>query len=409
MNQPPQQENQEPEAQPQDAPQGYSQDVQIIKAGNREFILVGTAHISQQSADLVEQVIKNEKPDCVCVELDEQRYKALVEQRKWESLDLKSVIRQKQLSTLILNLLLASYQKRLGKKLGVMPGVEMLAATNVAKKLEIPIALCDRNIRITLRRAWNSLTFWDKFKLMSSGLAGAMDDQEISEEKLAELRQKDVLSEMIHELGEAMPVLKRVLIDERDTYLAQKMMDAAGDKIVAVVGAGHVNGIVQALERHQNQELASIEKIPPVSPVWKWIGWGIPAIIIGAIAYIGMTQGSAAAGDNALFWFLANGIPCALGALIARGHPLTILTAFFSAPFTSLTPVIGAGYVTAFVQVFIQPPVVKEFQSVGNEVSDYKNWWSNKLLRILLVFILSSLGSIIGTYVGLYEIISNVF
>lgn len=387
----------------------YSSDVHTVHLDGREFILVGTAHISQQSADLVREVIESEKPQRVCVELDQQRYKSLAEQRRWEALDLRSIIRQKQLSTLLINLLLASYQKKLGEKLGVAPGVELLEATQVAQDLNIPIELCDRDIRITLRRAWNSMPFWDKMKLLTSGLAGMLEEQEISEEKLSEIRQKDVLSEMIHQLGEAMPVLKRVLIDERDTYLAQKIRASAGEKIVAVVGAGHLSGIIEALQQNRHDDLKPLEIIPPVSSSIKWIGWGVPAIILGSIAYIGWSKGGAAAGDNLLFWVLANGIPSALGAMIALGHPLTILSAFFGAPITSLTPVIGAGYVSAFVQLYFQPPVVKEFQTVSDDVSSFKKWWRNKLLRILLVFIFTSLGSLIGTYVGAYEIISNLF
>ncbi len=394
----------------QDSPieRNYPQDVHILNIDGREIILIGTAHISQQSADLVREVIEKEQPDRVCVELDPQRYKSLSEKKKWESLDLKAVIRQKQLSTLIINLLLASYQKRLGEKLGVMPGVELLEATKVAKENDIPIELCDRDVRITLRRAWNSMSFMNKMQLLGSGIFGAMEEQEISEEKLEEIRQKDVLNEMIQELGKAMPVLKEVLIDERDTYLAQKISASEGKKIVAVVGAGHLQGIIKALEEKRNRDLAEIEVIPPISPVVKWIGWGIPALIIGSLIYIGIVKGPEAAGDNLMFWILANGIPSAIGALIALGHPVTIITAFAGAPITSLTPVIGAGYVCAFVQVYFQSPVVREFQTVSDEVGTLKNWWKNKLLRVLLVFILTSLGSVIGTYAGLYEILKNL-
>ena len=205
------------------------------------------------------------------------------------------------------------------------------------------------------------------------------------------------------------PICPVVLIDERDTYLAQKIRASAGEKVVAVVGAGHLNGIIEALQQNRRDDLKPLEVIPPVSSWIKWIGWGIPAIILGSIAYIGWSKGGAAAGDNLLFWVLANGIPSALGAIIALGHPFTILSAFFGAPFTSLTPVIGAGYVSAFVQLYFQPPVVKEFQTVSDDVSSFKKWWRNKLLRILLVFIFTSLGSLIGTYVGAYEIMSNLF
>lgn len=387
----------------------YGEDVYIINKDDKQYIIVGTAHISRQSADLVKKVIDEEKPDVVCVELDEKRFKALSEKNRWENLDLKTIIREKQLSTLMINLVLASYQKKLGEKLGVSPGTELLEATKTAQTNNIPIELCDREVRITLRRAWRSMSFWQKMKFMTGGLAGLFEDQELTEEKLAELRSKDVLSEMMEELGKALPVLKRVLIDERDTYIAEKMKRANGKKIVSVVGAGHVNGIINHFNEDQNVKLDEIEQIPPSSPLVKIIGWAIPVIIIGSIIYIGMSKGLAEAGDNALFWFLANGIPSALGAIIAIAHPVTILVSFFAAPFTSLTPIIGAGYVAAFIQVYFQPPVVKEFQTVTTDFNKPARWWKNKLLKVFLVFILTSLGSVVGTYVGFFEIVSNVF
>ena len=386
----------------------YPSDVEIVPVNGREFILIGTAHISQESTDLVRAVIEQEHPDVVCVELDEQRYKTLSEKTKWENLDLKQIIRQKQLPTLLVNLLLASYQKRLGKQLGVTPGTELLEATLVAQELEIPLALVDRDVRITLRRAWNSMSFWEKMKLLGAGFVGVAEGEEISEEMLSEIRQSDMLTELMNELGEFMPVLKGVLIDERDTYIAQKTRDAEGQKVVAVVGAGHLSGIKQALLENRMDDLSAIEQVPPPSPVGKIIGWGIPALIIGMIVYIGITQGAAAAGDNLLYWFLVNGIPSAIGAVLAWAHPLTIAASFFGAPLTSLTPVIGAGYVAAFVQAYYAPPVVREFQTVGDDISHWRMWWKNKLLRVLLVFILTSLGSIVGTYLGAAEIISNL-
>ena len=349
----------------------YSEDVQTVNKNGREYIIVGTAHISRQSADLVREVIEKEKPDTVCIELDEKRFKALSEKNRWENLDLKSLIRQKQLSTLIINLVLSSYQKKLGEKLGVTPGTELLEAANAANENNIPIELCDREVRITLKRAWHSMGFWQKLKFLFGGLAGIFEKQELTEEKLTELRSKDVLSEMMDELGKAMPVLKKVIIDERDQYIAQKMMDAKGEKIVSVVGAGHVKGIVKSLESNDKIDLKAIEVIPKPSPVAKIIGWGIPAIIIASILFIGYSKGLSEAGDNAIFWILANGIPSAIGALIALAHPVTIITSFFAAPITSLTPLIGAGYVAAFVQAYFQPALVKDFQNVAESARKF--------------------------------------
>jgi len=381
----------------------------VLDVGGRRFLLVGTAHISQQSVDLVRKVIERERPDCVCVELDRQRYEALAEEKSFAAQDLREVIRNQQLAALLMNLLLASYQKRLGMKLGVTPGKELLEATRAAQECGIPIELCDRDVRVTLRRAWGAISFWHKLQLASGVLASAFEDSEISEAELARIRQQDVLSELMRELGEAMPRLKTSLIDERDAYLAQKIRASAGQKIVAVVGAGHIEGMSRAIEAGQDIDLAEIETVAPVSPIWKWVGWAIPALIIGSIGWIGYSQGFARAEESAIYWFLANAIPTGIGGLLALAHPLTTLAAFFAAPFTSLTPVIGAGYVAAFVQTWFVPPTVSEIQGVGEDIATVKGWWSNRLLRILLVFILTTLGSVIGTWVGGFEIVRNLF
>ena len=386
----------------------YPEDVQIISLDGREIFLVGTAHVSQESVDLVQQVIASEKPDCVCVELDHKRYKALSGRKRWESLDLKEIIKKKQLSTLLVNLILASYQKKLGMQLGVMPGAELLEATREAEKHSIPVSLCDRDVRVTLRRAWHETSFLKKGYLLATLLVSLFDTTELTEEKLEELKKKDVLSELMSELGEAMPVLKRVLIDERDIYLAEKIKMSIGNKMVAVVGAGHVEGIKKRIVEDNSNVLLEISKFPPVSPWVKILGWAIPLLIIGALAAIGIQKGSSAAGANLIYWILANGIPSAIGALLAWAHPLTIASAFAAAPVTSLTPVIGAGYVTAFVQVLVCPPVVREFETVAEDMSTLAGWWRNKLLRVFLAFLLPGFGSMIGTWIGGVEIISNL-
>jgi pheromone shutdown-related protein TraB len=389
--------------------QVYPDDVHRLIMDGREIILVGTAHVSQESVDLVQQVIANEKPDCVCVELDEKRYQALSGRKRWESLDLKEIIRKKQLSTLLVNLILASYQKKLGMQLGVMPGQELLQATREAEKHSIPVSLCDRDVRVTLRRAWHETSFLKKGYLLATLLASLFDTTEITEEKLEELKNKDVLSELMSELGEAMPVLKRVLIDERDIYLAEKIKMSAGNRLVAVVGAGHVEGIKKKIGEDHSNVLPEISKFPPVSSFVKSLGWAIPLVIIGALFSIGIQKGGSAAGANLLYWILANGIPSAIGALLAWAHPLTIASAFAAAPVTSLTPVIGAGYVTAFVQVLVRPPVVREFETVAEDMATVAGWWRNKLLRVFLAFLLPGFGSMIGTWIGGVEIISNLF
>lgn len=386
----------------------YPTDVHTITHEGKTILLIGTAHISQESVDLVEKVISQERPDCVCIELDEKRYKALIQKKKWQSLDLKQIIKDKQLSTLIINLLMASYQKKLGGQLGVKPGAELLKAANTAEAHDIPIALCDRDVRVTLRRAWKSTSFFKKGYLLTTLFASLFDSTEISEEKLAEMKQTDVLSELMNEMGNTLPDVKKVLIDERDIYLSEKIKKAEGQRLVAVVGAGHVSGIKKILQEDRSAELKEITTIPPVSKIWKIIGWSIPLLIIGSLVTIGIQKGMADAGANLLYWILANGIPTAIGGILAFGHPLTVIGAFAAAPVTSLTPVIGAGYVAAFIQVMRTPPVVKEFETVGDDMGTLKGWWKNKLLRVFLVFLFTGLGSSIGTYVGGYEIIKNL-
>ncbi len=387
----------------------YPDDVAVISLADKTILLVGTAHISRQSADLVEQVIANEKPDTVCIELDEKRFAALANRKRWQNLDLKEIIRKKQLSTLLVNLILASYQKKLGGKLGVMPGTELLRAARIAEENNIPVELCDREVRVTLRRAWHATSLWKKGYLIASLIASLFDTTELDEEKLTELRSKDVLSELMDELGNALPDTKRVLIDERDIFMAEKIKAAAGRRIVAVVGAGHMEGMQRVIKEDNRDIIEEINTIPPVSKLWKIVGWSIPAAILLSIAAIGFRQGAGEAAANALFWVLANGIPSAIGAVLAWAHPATIISAFAAAPITSLTPVIGAGYVCAFVQVMTRPPVVKEFENVGTDIGRIRGWWQNKLLRIFLVFIMTGLGSSIGTWVGGYRIFSNLF
>jgi pheromone shutdown-related protein TraB len=387
-----------------------SEDVQSVSVDGRTFTLVGTAHVSRESAELVRHVVSTERPDCVCIELDGKRFAALAQRHRFESLNIREVIRSQQLPVLLLNLVLAAYQKQLGGALGVVPGTELLAAATVAEDLGIPIELCDRDVRITLRRAWSSIPWWRKLWLVPGMLVSVLFERpSLSEADLRTLRQRDVMTSLLQELGDALPELKRALIDERDSYLAEKIRRSPGSHLVAVVGAGHMEGIRRGLLEHSPVALQELETIPPTSRFWAFVGWGVPLTILAALLAIGLRKGAAVAGENLLFWVLANGIPCSFGALVAFAHPATIVTAFVAAPITSLTPVIGAGYVTAFVQAYLCPPLVREIQSVADDFLRPRRWWGNRLLRVLLVFLLTTIGSAIGTFVGGAEIVRNVF
>ena len=387
----------------------YGSDVHVIKNDDKTIIIVGTAHISQESVELVKTVIEQEQPDCVCLELDEKRYHALTHKQQWQKLDLKTIIKNKQLSILIVSLLMAAYQKRLGGQLGVTPGAELLMAAQTAKELQIPVSLCDRDVRITLRRAWKSTSFLKKGYLLASLLTSLFDNSEISEEKLKDLKQKDVLTELLDEMGDTLPDLKRVLIDERDTYLIEKIKSSPGKRIVAVVGAGHVAGMMQKFATDNKPDLAGITTIPPVSAGYKIVGWSLPLFVIGSIVLIGIQKGAAIATASIVYWILASGLPAAAGALLSLAHPLTTVSAFAAAPITTLSPLIGAGYVCAFVQVMVCPPLVQEIELAGNDISTFSGWWRNRLLRVFLVFLFTSVGAAAGAWVGGYEIFTNLF
>jgi pheromone shutdown-related protein TraB len=389
--------------------QQYPDDVAVVTLGDKTILLVGTAHISRQSTDLVKEIIERELPDAVCIELDDKRYAALAHRARWENLDLKQVVRDKQLATLMVNLILAAYQKKLGGQLGVLPGTELLTASKTAEQHGIPVVLCDRDVRVTLRRAWRATSFIKKGYLLATLLASLFDSTELDEEKVAELRSKDVLSELISELGAALPHAKAVLIDERDVFMAEKIKQTEGSRLVAVVGAGHVAGIQRVIAQDRSGEIEAISALPSGSKTGQILGWAIPGLIVGSLILIGLRQGFAEFAANAVYWALAHGIPSALGALIALAHPAAIVAAFAAAPLTSLSPLIGAGYVCAFVQVMTCPPLVREFEDASRDLGVFSGWWRNQLLRIFLVFLLTTLGSMLGTWLGGYRIVNTLF
>jgi len=384
-------------------------DVVRVHADGREYLLVGTAHVSQESADAVARVIEAERPDCVAVELDTRRYNALSQRRGLESLDLREVIRNRQLAPLLVNLVLASYQRQLGGALGVAPGSELLAAVRSAEAHGIPVRLCDRDVRITLRRAWAALSMWRKAELVAALLHASLSPPTLSEDALRALRQEDVLSRLMAELGTAFPALKTVLIDERDTYLAEQLRRAPGTRIVAVVGAGHLAGMRAALVEGRATDLSALETIPPVSFAAKLGGWSIPAVIVLSLLAIGIRKGPAAVGDNVLFWIVATGLPGLVGAIVALAHPATAAATFLAAPLTTLSPLIGVGYVAAFVEAYVRPPLVREMQTVADDVRFPRRWWQNRVLRICLVFLLTTIGTALGALFGTAEILRRLF
>ena len=383
--------------------------IRIQVSPEREIVLLGTAHISQESINLVRETIAEEKPNCVCVEIDEGRLKALEDGDRWKNLDIKDVLKKKQMASLIVNLTLASYQKRMGESTGVEPGSELKAAVEGARACNANLVLADREVKTTLRRAWGSTPFFRKFKLLASLLGSVFETEKVSEEELSKMREQDTLSIMMDDFGKAFPEIKQILISERDQFLAGRILKAEGDKVLAVVGAGHLPGIKSIIE--SNEETPPEEelcKIPPPGKLGTIIGWGIPVAIILSIVYIGIKLGPSAAADNAVFWVLATGLPAAFGSICALAHPLAIVAAFFLAPLTTLHPLIGVGMFTGFIQAYFCPPRVFEMETAAEDLWKPSRWWKNRFTRVFLAFIFPGLLTTIGSLIGIGKIVRTI-
>ncbi len=372
-----------------------------IHTGSREILIVGTAHVSAQSLTDVQNAIAAETPDHVCVEIDTERLKNLENGRKWSTTDLKDVLRKGKGFMMLANLALASYQRRLGEDTGVQPGDEMKAAVTASREAGIPFSCSDRSIQTTLSRAWRKSGFWSKMKLLASLTASVLSNEKASPEDIENLKKTDAMQGMMQEMASYLPSVKTVLIDERDRYLASSIFTAPGEKILAVVGAAHIPGIVKNMEEmargSATADVSEIDTIPPRPWFNKALPWIIPALIIGlfvtGIVRSGMQKGF----EMSLVWVLANGIPASIGALIALAHPLTILLSFIAAPITSLNPTIGVGMVSGLLEYLFRPPQVKDMETLNKEILTVRGWYRNRVTRILLVFFLSSVGSTIGT------------
>ena len=377
-----------------------------VTLGERTVLLVGTAHVSEQSVREVREAIATQQPDCICVELDAGRHATISQQRNWMELDIRRVLKQRKGFLLLTNIVLHSFQRRLGLDLGVQPGAEMAAAIAAAEAHDIPFVLCDREIQVTLRRAWRRSRLWGRLKLLAALLAGAFSNEELEPAQIEALKEKGALQNMLEELAGYLPRVKEVLIDERDRYLAARIFAAGGVRTVAVVGAGHVPGIerwlaVYARRAPREGELAELDHVPPRGVVARLLPWSIPALFVALVGYGFLRAGAEMTIEKLTQWVLVNGSFAALGALVALAHPVTVLSSFAAAPITSVNPTIGVGLVAGLVQAFVRKPRVVDFENLSQDVTSLRGILRNRVTHVLAVFFLSSVGSAIGTFVGL--------
>ncbi len=377
--------------------------VHRLEVGGRQIVLLGTAHVSRESVEEVRQVIAEEKPDRVCVELDEGRYTSMSQGSSWKDLNVGKVIRQGKGFLLLANLVLSSFQRRLGKDLGVKPGEEMLAGVQAAEALGVPYSLCDRNIQVTLRRAWGRTSLWGRTKMLAAMLASVFSDEKLSAEDIEKLKQKDILQSMMEELADYLPAAKEVLIDERDLYLAAKITEAPGQKVVAVVGAGHLDGIVAHVtamaEGRESTAVSHLDELPPKSTAGRILPWAIPAVIVALFALGFLRAGWSMSSAMLLRWLVIHGGLAAVGAALALAHPLTILIALVGAPIGTLNPFGKIGLFTGVAEAFLRKPRVKDVENLAEDVASFRGFYTNRVTHILIVFFLSTLGAAIGNMI----------
>ena len=378
--------------------------VHEVEHEGKRIVLVGTAHISASSVRDVQEVLERERPDTVCVELCASRLSALRDPDSWQRMDIFKVIREGKTFLLLANLMMSSFQRKLGAQLGVQPGAEMLEAVRIAEAQGAELVLADRDVRTTLQRTWRKLGFWSRIKILGQLLVGMVSREEIEESEIEKLKQEDALAEAMEGLASQSPVVKQVLIDERDQFLAERIRQAPGSQIVAIVGAGHLGGIQQELTR--SHDLDALNDLPLPGKLGRTLKWGIPGVIIGLILYGFLTVDADVSLEMVQRWFLINGILSALGSAFVLAHPLTILSAFVAAPFTSLNPMIAAGWVAGLVEAFLRKPQVHDFAALRDDILTLGGFWRNKITRILLVVVFANLGSSIGTLLGGFAIAS---
>lgn len=375
-----------------------------LKYNNKEIILIPTAHVSVESANLVKETIEKENPDSICIELDEDRYKNLKNPNSWKNTNIIDVIKQKKVVLLIANLILSSYQRNIAKKLKTNPGQEMMEGMKASEKYGINLVLADRNIQTTFLRIWRKMGFFEKIKLIFSFML-MDDDEEVSEEDLQKLINRDNLELVIDDLAKDYPQIAETLLRERDKYLAYNIKNAPGDKVIAILGAAHTPGVEKEIYKDQNIE--ELKKIPEKSTLSKIIPWVIPVLIV-ILIILGFNKNVDTGIEQIKSWFLFNSILAGLFTAICLPHPLTIITAFVTAPFTSMNPVLACGWFAGLCEASLKKPTVEDVNKIPDDIFNLKSWISNKFLKALLVVILANLGSSIGTIIAGSKIIQSI-
>ncbi len=388
--------------------------IRRVQRDGVNYTLLGTAHVSRTSMETVREMASSGEFDAIAVELCETRFKALRGERDWTDLDLYKIIRQKKAGLVMANLALGAYQRRIAEQFGIEPGAEMRAAATVAEERDLPLQLVDRDLAATLRRCYANVPWYKRLYLMMGLLLGVVSSDEIDEESIEKLKQGDILESTFTEFAQHSPELYEALIAERDRFMAASLRQQNAEfanqetprEVLVVIGAGHMKGLAEHLAEDQQAPDGMLEELSRIPPRAKWpklIPWAIMVLVLVGF-YIGFSRSPELGWHLVYLWVAINGGLAALGALIARAHPLTILSAILAAPLTSLNPTIAAGMVTGLVESYLRKPKVADLERLRHDVTTLKGWFNNRATRILLVFFLSNVGSAIGTWVAGFKI-----
>ena len=381
-----------------------------VQIKDSKITLLGTAHVSKASAEKVEELLDDGTYNAVAVELCPSRYNALLSPDTLAKMDLMQVIRAGKASMVMANLAMGAYQQRLADQFGIEPGAEQRKAIEMARQHDLPVLLIDREIGTTLKRTAASLPWWKRWTLFTGLLLSLLSKDEVTEEEIEKLKEGDMLETAFAEFAHDRQDLFRPLIEERDEYMAarltQEVLDQGHEDILAVVGAGHLRGIKEQLEQgiaDPAAQIKQLDSLPKPSPWPKVFPWLVVALVVSGFV-LGFMRSPELGWQLVATWVLVNGSLSALGTAMAGGHPLSIATAFVAAPITSLNPTIGAGMVTAAAELWFRKPTVRDFESLRHDTTHWTGWWKNRVSRTLLVFLFSTLGSAIGTYVAGFQI-----
>jgi len=410
MSQPVQPETQTSEPSHSGTAAAESQPTRRLARDGVEYTLIGTAHVSRASAEAVRDLASSGNFDAIAVELCQARYDALTAERKWTDLDLYRILREGKAGLVMANLALGAYQRRIAEQFGIEPGAEMRAAAVAAREQGLPLQLVDRDLATTLRRSYASVPWYKRFYLMTGLALGMVSSDEIDEEAIERLKEGDILESTFTEFAEQSPELFEALIAERDRYMAARLREdnagATGRRVLVVIGAGHMEGLARHLGDDMADPAAERRELDQMPPRARWprvLPWAIMVLVLTGF-FIGFSRSPELGWQLVLIWVLVNGGLAGLGALLARGHPLTVLSAVVAAPITSLNPAIAAGMVSGLVESWLRKPLVSDLENLRFDITTLRGWFRNPATRILLVFFLSNLGSAIGTWVAGFRI-----